>query len=663
MVFNIRLLMVGLTALMMAAAARATAQSPAAPAAPPVPPDEEIRQILAERVDLHQQATGIVAGIIDASGRRVFAYGARARGGAPVDANTVFEIGSVTKVFTSLLLADAVRRGEVALADPVARHLPANVKVPQRGGRQISLQDLAQHTSGLPRLPDNMPFGDPLNPYADYTVEHMYAFLSSHELSRDIGGPSDYSNLGAGLLGHVLARRAGTDYETLVRTRITAPIGMTHTAITLTDAMKAALATGHNDALQPVPLWDLPALAGAGAIRSTANDLLTFLEAALGHRPSPLGPAFAATTATRVSGGTNADVGLGWQILKLDGTEIVWHNGGTGGYRSFVGFEPRSRRGVVVLANAMTAAGVDDIGRHLLNRNLPLVRTFPRASAPKPRIETKVDPSIFERYAGRYQLAPAMIITVTRESDRFYAQLTGQPRIEIFAESEKDYFLKVVDAVLSFETDAGGRAVAVVLHQNGVAQRARRIEGEPIVPREVTLAPDVLEGYVGRYRLPAGVMFTITRQEARLFAQLTGQPSTEVFASGPREFFYKVVDAQLTFETDSQGRATALVLRQNGVDQRFSRMADAPAQLSAETLQRYVGRYQATGGPVMTVTVQEGRLFAAPAGQIARELVLASERDFYVKEAGFTGRFEIDGTGRVIALVLLPSGTRAPRVD
>src|SRR5688572_23142555 len=208
-----------------------SAQGPSA--ASPVPTDDEIRRIIAERVDKHRQSIGIVVGVIEPAGRRIIAYGTRARGDAgPLDGDTVFEIGSITKVFTSLLLADAAQRGELALTDPVAKYLPATVKVPERG-RAITLQDLATHTSGLPRLPTNFQPKDGTNPYADYSVEQMYAFLSGHELAREVGALYDYSNFGAGLLGHALSRRAGLDYEALVRARITNPLGMKSTSIAL----------------------------------------------------------------------------------------------------------------------------------------------------------------------------------------------------------------------------------------------------------------------------------------------------------------------------------------------------------------------------------------------------------------------------------------------
>src|SRR5262249_36788679 len=155
-------------------------------------------KILAGRVDVEKQALGIVVGVIELRGRRVVSHGRLAAGDPrPLNGDTVFEIGSVTKVFTSLLLADMAQRGEVALNDPVAKYLPAEgVKMPERGGRQITLVDLATHTSGLPRLPSNLKPANSANPYADYTVKQLYEFLSGYTLERDIGAQFEYSNLG-----------------------------------------------------------------------------------------------------------------------------------------------------------------------------------------------------------------------------------------------------------------------------------------------------------------------------------------------------------------------------------------------------------------------------------------------------------------------------------
>ena len=553
------------TFAMILSAASAGAQSPPNS---PVPPDSEIRKILVERIDTFHQGVGIVVGVIEPQGRRVVAYGSLNQGDPrPLNGDTIFEIGSVTKVFTSLLLSDMVQRGEVALTDPVAKYLPAEVKVPERGGRVITLVDLSTHTSGLPRMPSNFQPKDPANPYADYTVEQLYQFLSSYQLTRDIGSQFEYSNLGGGLLGHALARRAGMDYEALVRSRITGPLGMNSTGITLSPEMKARLAVGHNDKLVTVPNWDLPALAGAGALRSSANDLLTFLAANLGYVKSPLAPAMAAMLSVRRPTGAPGlgEIGLGWLITKPSDDEIVWHNGGTGGYRSFIGYDAKTRVGVVVLSNTFTGSGVDDIGMHLLDSHVPLL------PAPKEHKEITVDPKIFDGYVGRYQLAPNFILTVTRDGDQLFTQATGQPKVQIFPESQRDFFLKVVDAQITFETDANGRATSLTLHQNGANMPAKRIEGEgaPAAPKEhkeITVDPKLFDGYVGQYQLAPNFILTITREGDQLFAQATGQPKVQIYPESQRDFFYKVVDAQITFETDASGRATSLTLHQNGAN-------------------------------------------------------------------------------------------------
>ena len=556
---------VALVTFGLAAASPARAQTSA------VPSDEEIRKILVDRIDAQKQSVGIVVGVIEPSGRRIVSYGKLAKDDPrPLNGDTLYEIGSITKVFTSLLLADAVERGEVALTDPVAKFLPDKVTVPERGGRSITLQDLATHTSGLPRMPTNFSPKDPGNPFADYSFENMYAFLGGYQLTRDIGSQYEYSNFGAGLLGHALTLRTrSTDYEALVHARVLAPLGMTSTAVTLSPSMKSRLATGHSATLEPTGNWDLPALAGAGALRSTTNDLLTFLAANIGYVKTPLAPAMAdMLTVRRPTGNPNLAIALGWHVLTTHGKELVWHNGGTAGYRTFIGFDPAARVGVVVLSNSGTTAGPDDIGRHLLDTSLPLL---PAQTPPKTRTEISVDPQLMEKYVGRYQLAPAAIITMTREGSRLFTQLTGQPKFEVFAETDKDFFLKVVDAQLTFETDASGKATAVVLHQNGFDQRAKRIEGEPVVPKGITLDAATLDGCVGRYQYSTAT-YTITREGTQLFAQITGQPKAEIFARSATEFFYTAVEAQITFERDAQGKATAVVLHQMGRDLRWTRV-------------------------------------------------------------------------------------------
>src|SRR5580692_10593664 len=372
--------------------------------------NDKIREILVKRIDQQKQAVGIVVGVVEPDGRRVVAYGNLVDGDTrTLDGDTIFEIGSVTKVFTSLLLADMVNRKEVALDDPAAKYLPENVKMPERSGKPITLLDLSTHSSGLPRIPSNLKLKGPGNPYADYSADDLYQFLSGYTLARDPGSEVEYSNLGGGLLGHLLAYRAGTDYESLIGTRITRPLSMPDTGITLSSSMKQRMATGHNSTLAPVANWDLPTLAGAGALRSSANDMLTFLEAFLGYRETPLAPAMKAMLEVRRPAG-QTEIGLGWLIYSTDGREIAWHNGGTGGFRSFAGYDPKEGNGVVIISNA---GGVDDIGFHLLNPRLPLANPEP----PKLHTEIAIDPQLLNHYTGRYQVTPNLIFEITRDGD------------------------------------------------------------------------------------------------------------------------------------------------------------------------------------------------------------------------------------------------------
>jgi CubicO group peptidase (beta-lactamase class C family) len=341
-----------------------------------LPPDAAIRSILVNRVWTDTLGIGIVVGVVDSNGARVVAFGARARGDSGwLDGNTVFEIGSVTKEITALLLVDMAHRGEVALNDPVSAYLPRTITVPERNGR-ITLADLALHRSGLPRMPSNFAPRDVTNPYADYSVEQLYEFLSSYQLQRDVGSRYEYSNLGYGLLGHALALRAGSSYETIVTERVLVPLCMTSTSITLTPALRSRLAVGHairSD--QPVPTsnWDIPTLAGAGALRSTANDMLRYLAATTGLVNTPLAASLAEQLSIRHPSDTAAfDVAYGWRIQTRHGSTIIWHGGSTGGYRAWIGFDPATRSGVVVLANVDMPVLVDDIGPHLLNRRYPL---------------------------------------------------------------------------------------------------------------------------------------------------------------------------------------------------------------------------------------------------------------------------------------------------
>ncbi len=432
----------------------------ASPLAAQAPSDSAIFATIKGRVDAGRFA-GIAVGVVGKGGaQRTVAYGPSA-GVTPFDGSTVFEIGSLTKTVTAAILADMVAKGEVTLDDPVSKFLPAGTVVPSKDGRVITLLDLSTQSSGLPRMPSNFAPKDPANPYADYTTQQMYDFLKTYQLPRGVGEKYEYTNLGVGLLGHALALRAGKSYEALVTERVLKPLGMKDTRITLTASMQKRLAPGHGPDGAVVRNWDLPAFAGAGALRSTISDMLRYIRANADSTSRPLGAVLATThSERRPAGSPSLTIGLNWHRVKTPGgTTLVWHNGGTGGYRTFAGYSEATGEGVVVLAN--TANSVDEIGFNLLDPTMPL------PPLPKVRKEVTLSPDVLARYVGTFNFTPAFALVITRDGAQLYAQATDQPRFALFAEKEDEFFLKVVDAQVSFTKDSTGAVTGLVLHQNG----------------------------------------------------------------------------------------------------------------------------------------------------------------------------------------------------
>jgi D-alanyl-D-alanine-carboxypeptidase/D-alanyl-D-alanine-endopeptidase len=320
-------------------------------------------------LDRHaRKHVGIAVGIRRRDATWTFARGRIGAGRPePPRADTIFEIGSITKVFTATVLADMVQEGLVALEDPAQRYLPEGIELPVRG-RPITLLDLATQTSGLPRLPKGLlwrSLRQRANPYAGFTTEQLEQAVREGRPRRAPGEKLRYSNFAFGLLGYLLALRAETSYERLVRERICEPLGLADTGISIPPEALPRFADGHNRRGRPVPHWELPALAGAGALRSTVADLLRFLALQLQEPTTRLGRAGRTTHEPRAHRGRIAHC-LGWVGLPLRGHthQVLWHNGGTGGFRSFVGFVKESETDVVVLSNC--ARSVDAIGFRIL---------------------------------------------------------------------------------------------------------------------------------------------------------------------------------------------------------------------------------------------------------------------------------------------------------
>jgi CubicO group peptidase (beta-lactamase class C family) len=437
------------------------------------PPDNEIARLIAER-NAQRPGQGIVIGVLEPEGQRIVAGGTGA--GAKVNGDTLFEIGSITKVFTAMTLADMANKGEVSLDDPAAKYLPPGHRMPERNGRQITLRDLSTHRSGLPRMPDGMrPMTDPDGPFADYTEDKLLAFLDRYQLTRDIGSQWEYSNLGAGLLGDLLSRAAGVGFEALVRTRICAPLGMNSTMINLPPGARARVAPPHDSFMRPATQWTFDALAGAGAIYSSASDMLLFAKAVLDPN-SPIAAAVKTMLSVRVpSDNPRLEQALGWMFRRAPGGgEILMHDGETWGYRAMLALQPSAGRAVVGLANSRADPPPADLALHIL-AGAPVQPT-----APLPTVHTEIalPAEALEKFVGRYDFGPGFTVAVTRDGRSLYAlreSIAGASPLQIFPEAPLAFFWKTMDAQVRFFADAGGAVTGAEISQSGRTFFGRRI--------------------------------------------------------------------------------------------------------------------------------------------------------------------------------------------
>lgn len=464
------------------------------------------------------------------------------------DASTSYQIGSTSKAFTNLLLAEMVAMGTVGYDTTVADLVGEAVDFANPAVGEITLLELATHTSGLPRLPPNLAIQDPADPYADYGEDELLAALESTRAGQPLGGHYAYSNFGAGLLGYLLGRAHGDGYRSAMTALVLEPLGLKATGFE-PDTTPAAAWTGG----EGVPAWQFDALAGAGALWSTAEDLVRLARIELGlatraleHAPDPevVAPARRGHAVSRV-----------WHIAETADGPVYWHSGATAGHRSFFGFRPATGEAVVVLATGD------------LDPADPALEWF--GFSPEPEAGPQLEPGM----AGQYRLTEQVGIGVYEGDSGPVARLSGQSPAPLVPVGDDWYALNVADASLKFVSE-DNEIVAVELVQGGRTQRAEKVADTARVlsRREITMDRQRLEDYVGEYALAPGATFSIRLADEGLEARLTGQSFLRIHPRAEDVFFYKAVDAELHFERDDSGRVDALVLHQAGREQRAGRV-------------------------------------------------------------------------------------------
>lgn len=385
------------------------------------------------------------------------------------DANTIYEIGSISKVFTGILLADAVERKQVKLDQTLGALVSGLSDSNEEIAKSITLQHLSQHMSGLPRMPGNMSIKDFNNPFDGYDRKRLLDYLKTANTMSPPGEKHAYSNLGVGLLGDLLSQQSERSYEQLLAERIFKPLEMQDASLEVPDEKMKRFAPPHNATLMKDHCWDFDSLAGCGAIRGSVNDMAKFMKANINPPDNEIGNAInlawkKSLDATK----QHSAMGLGWMIAADGSTR--WHNGRTGGYQAMMLVSRQLKTGVVLLSNT-AGSEIDPLAESIFQMAVGM--------SVKPRQfvkEVDVDEKFVQRLVGKYRLAKGVIIDVTAKGNRMTAQITGQQALSIVPEQDTVWRYELVEAKLVFDVPDQGPATKVTLKQDGRNMVSPRID-------------------------------------------------------------------------------------------------------------------------------------------------------------------------------------------
>lgn len=527
--------------------------------------NNDVRAALEQRFKNDRTGACVAAGVIDGGAVATAYYCADPKSQRPYDEHTAFEIGSVTKTMTAALLAEFIARGEVALDDPLAKLLPPGTSVPSFNGREITIGQIVTHTSGLPAIAAQSRALDINNPYARITERDLLDALAATKLTREPGAKWEYSNFAMMVLSYALARRSGKDYETLLRERLLVPLGMNETYVASRPA-NVRLAQGHLSNGMPAIPWDFhPDMAGVGGVRATLPDMLRYLEGELGTRDSAITPALARTQ-EQVADVSGRRMGMNWVLSTVNGRTRIFHEGGTGGYSSFAGFDRAAKRAVVLLSDTSLTdlGGLAPLGFHLFD---------PATSAGAPRLIAAARPKLIDALVGTYRLQSGLGVELRHKDSGLTVQADGQPEFEMGYDSAGDFYPLKFDGLLRPKRKADGSYI-FTWFQLGAAIEAERTSPPAAIASKWTPTEAELKDYFGSYPLTPNFGLRIFAAGAKLFVQGSRQQPLELASVERDVFVAESVGAEIEFTRDAGDKVISLTLRQRGQVLRGDRHQD-----------------------------------------------------------------------------------------
>ena len=476
--------------------------------------------------------------------------------GVPLQPDTIFRLGSITKQFTAAAVMLLVEDGKIALTDPIEKYLPG---YPTQG-HVITIEHLLTHTSGIQSY-TAIPGWFPTRIRADLSLTELIDGFKKEPMQFAPGERYAYNNSAYVILGAVIEKAAGDTYERVLTKRIFEPLGLTSTFFGSNEPIIKRRAQGYteeNGVVRNAAFLSMTQPHAAGSLVSTIDDLAKWDASLVAGTLLKRGSIQKMATPYTLKDGSRTMYGYGLQIGTLRGREAVEHGGGINGFSTHALSLPGEGIYVVVLTNSdapKTSPG------YLAKRLAAMALGSPFPD----RTSITVDPTVLARYAGVYEGKTGRR-TVSVEGGKVYTQRGGGPKAEARPYSPTGFFFDKSLTHLAFEVGADGRATTMLVYVDGgeTPERVARTSDVPATPEAVRVNPSIYDAYVGEYELGPNFILTVTRDGDRLVTQATGQQKIEIFPLSETEFFPKVMEARITFVKGPDGKVTELVLRQNG---------------------------------------------------------------------------------------------------
>ncbi len=475
----------------------------------------------------------------------------------PITPETEFRIGSITKQFTATAILKLQEEGKISVDDKLSKFISDYPR-----GDEVTIHHLLTHTSGIKSYTDKINFEDEAITEPIESEETHIESFKNDPYNFDPGESLSYNNSAYFLLGYIIEKVSGKSYGAYLQQAFFDPLGMNNTGLhhkgveLENEALGYAFEDGEVDL---APDWEMSWAGGAGALYSTVGDLFKWNEAVFNGKVLEESSLKAAFTPVTLNNGEEAPFkfGYGWMIDEFRGWKQIQHSGGLPGFLAYLTRFPEHNITVTVLMNAMPPGKTNpqqaahELAEIFFWEEMPSQESYVA--------EENADTSLYKDYAGRYEYPGGAVLTVSAEENQLFAQLTGQPKYEVFPRGNEEFFWKVVDAQVKFVRNDAGEIFQAIHTQNGQTFEAPKLQEESTI----SVATAVLETYVGNYDLN-GSAVKITREDEQLFIQVTGQPKFEIYPRSEKEFFMKVVKADITFVENENGKIDQLILNQGG---------------------------------------------------------------------------------------------------